>query len=72
MTTTLLLVFSHIGAAMLGLLVGWALAYSGTIRLMLHTLNGMIKERETTGSTAAMMELPGLTLFRSTVRQRRF
>lgn len=65
-------ILSYLGAALFGVLAGWILAYSGTVRLMLHTLNTMIREREKEGDTKAMMELPGLTLFRSIVRQRRF
>lgn len=69
MTRTIL---THLGAALLGLLGGYVIGYTGTIRLMIYTLNKMIKEREEKPDIAAQMEMPGLTLFRATVRLRRF
>lgn len=65
-------ILTHVGTALFGFIGGYIVGYTGTIRLVLATLNKAIREREDRQDIGAQLELPGLTLFRSIVRLRRF
>ena len=66
------LIISVVVAVLVGFCVGYPIAYYGTMKMMVVTLNKLIASREQSRDSSAAMELPGLTLFRAVIRQRRF